>query len=177
MASAPLSHVVLVITAAVLFYVALTDFKQFKIRNELILVLAGLFVVHAVVSGRWMSAHWNLAFAGLMFGAMLYFYAQKWMGGGDVKILTVGFLWIGFGCAFLFAVLLAVFAAIHVVAAKFGWVKVQQFSDGKRIPLAPSVAAALILCFVLGCLQAISPQLGCASEGDSEMAKMSARKQ
>ena len=47
MASAPLSHVVLVITAAVLFYVALTDFKQFKIRNELILVLAGLFVVHA----------------------------------------------------------------------------------------------------------------------------------
>ena len=45
--SAPLSHVVLVITAAVLFYVALTDFKQFKIRNEVILVLAGLFVVHA----------------------------------------------------------------------------------------------------------------------------------
>jgi Flp pilus assembly protein protease CpaA len=45
--SAPLSHVVLVITAAVLFYVALTDFKQFKIRNGLIFVLAGLFVVHA----------------------------------------------------------------------------------------------------------------------------------
>ena len=40
--SAPLSHVVLVITAAVLFYVALTDFKQFKIRNELIFALAGL---------------------------------------------------------------------------------------------------------------------------------------
>ena len=37
--SAPLSHVVLVITAAVLFYVALTDFKEFKIRNELVLVL------------------------------------------------------------------------------------------------------------------------------------------
>ena len=49
------------ITAAVLFYVALTDFKQFKIRNELILVLAGLFVVHAILSGRWVSAHRNLA--------------------------------------------------------------------------------------------------------------------
>jgi hypothetical protein len=36
--SAPLSHVVLVITAAALFYVALADFKRFKIRNELILV-------------------------------------------------------------------------------------------------------------------------------------------
>jgi prepilin peptidase CpaA len=154
--SAPLSHVVLVITAAVLFYVALTDFKEFKIRNELILVLAGLFVVHALLSGRWMSAHWNLAFAALMFGVMLYFYAQNWMGGGDVKILTVGFLWVGFACALPFAVLLAVFAAVHVVAAKFGWAEVQQVGDKKRIPLAPSVAAALILCFILGCLQPIS---------------------
>jgi Flp pilus assembly protein protease CpaA len=50
--SAPLSHVVLVITAAVLFYVALTDFKQFKIRNELILVLAGLFACTVVRPGE-----------------------------------------------------------------------------------------------------------------------------
>jgi Flp pilus assembly protein protease CpaA len=155
--SAPLSHVVLVITAAVLFYVGLTDFKQFKIRNELILVLAGLFVVHAVLSGRWVSAHWNMAFAAIMFGVMLYYYAQNWMGGGDVKILSVGFLWVGADCAFPFAVLLAVFAAAHVVAANFGWVEVQQVGDKKRIPLAPSVAAALILCFILGCLQPISP--------------------
>ena len=154
--SPSLSHVVLVITGAVLFYVALTDFKQFKIRNELILVLAGLFVVHALLSGRWVSAHWNLAFAAVMFGVMLYFYAQNWMGGGDVKILTVGFLWIGLGCALPFAVLLAVFAAVHAAAAKLGWVEVQQVGDRKRIPLAPSVAAALILCFILGCLQPMS---------------------
>jgi len=154
--SAPLSHVVLVITAAVLFYVALTDFKHFKIRNELILVLAGLFVAHALLSGRWMSAHWNLALAALMFGVMLYFYAQNLMGGGDVKILTVGFLWVGFRCAFPFAALLAIFSAVHVIAAKFGWAEVQQIGDKKRIPLAPSVAAALILCFILGCLQPMS---------------------
>jgi Flp pilus assembly protein protease CpaA len=152
----PLSNVVLVITAAVLFYMAVTDFKQFKIRNELILVLAGLFVVHAVISGLWVSAHWNLAFAVLMFGIMLYFYAQNWMGGGDVKILSVGFLWVGVDCAFPFAVLLAVFAAAHVAAAKFGWAEVQQVGDKKRIPFAPSVAAALILCFILGCLQPMS---------------------
>ena len=57
------------ITAAVLFYVALTDLKHFKILNEVILVLTGLFVVHAILSGRWVSAHWNLAFAALMFCA------------------------------------------------------------------------------------------------------------
>jgi prepilin peptidase CpaA len=154
--SAPLSHVVLVITSAVLFYVALTDFKHFKIRNELILVLAGLFVVHALLSGRWTSAHWNLALAVLMFCVMLYFYSQNLMGGGDVKILTVGFLWVGFGCALPFAVLLAIFAAVHGVAGKFGWVEVQQVGDRKRIPLAPSVAAALIACFILGCLQPVT---------------------
>src|SRR5260370_27804992 len=104
--SAPLSHVVLVITAAVLFYVALTDFKHFKIRNELVLVLAGLFVVHALLSGRWASAHWNLAFAALMFCVMLYFYAQKLMGRGAGKILTVGFLRVAFLSACPFALLL-----------------------------------------------------------------------
>jgi Flp pilus assembly protein protease CpaA len=151
--SVPLSHVVLVMTAAVLFYVALTDFKEFKIHNELILVLAGLFVVHALLSGRWVIAHWNLAFAALMFGAMLYFYGQNLMGGGDVKILTVGFLWVGFRCALPFAVLLAIFAGVHVLAARFGWAQVQQVGDKRRIPLAPSVAGALILCLILGCLQ------------------------
>ena len=151
--SESLSHVVLVIAAAVLFYVALTDFKELKIRNELILILAALFVVHALLSGRWVSAHWNLAFAALMFCIMLYFYGQNLMGGGDVKILTVAFLWVGFLCAFPFAVLLAIFSGLHVVAVKFGWAEVQQVGDKKRIPLAPSVAAALIVCFMLGCLQ------------------------
>ena len=151
--SAALSHVVLVITAAVLFYAALTDLKQFTIRNDLILVLVGLFVVHALLSGRWVFAHWNVTLAALMFCVMLYFYSQNLMGGGDVKILTVAFLWIGFNCALVFAVLLAVSSAVHVLAAKFKWVEVQQVGERKRIPLAPSVAAAMILCFVLGCLQ------------------------
>src|SRR5262245_55447981 len=150
--SAALSHVVLVITAAVLFYFALTDFKQFKIRNDLILVLVGLFVVHALLSGRWVFAHWNLALAVLMFCVMLYFYSQNLMGGGDVKILTIAFLWIGFNCALVFAVLLALSSAVHVLAAKFK-VEVEQVGERKRIPLPPSVAAAMIICFVLGCLQ------------------------
>jgi prepilin peptidase CpaA len=159
--SPTLSHVVLVITGGVLFYAALTDFKYFKIRNELILVLAGLFVLHALLSGRWMSAHWNLGFAAVMFAIMLYFYAQNAMGGGDIKILTVAFLWVGISCAFPFAVLLAVCAALHVAAAKFGWADIQEVGGRKRIPLAPSVAAAMILCFLLGCLQPIERTSSC----------------
>ena len=159
--SPTLSQVVLVITAGVLFYVALTDFKYFKIRNELVLVLVGLFILYALLSGRWISAHWNLGFAALMFGIMLYFYAQNAMGGGDLKILTVAFLWVGVGCALPFAVLLAVCAALHMAAAKFGWAEVQEVGGRKRIPLAPSVAAAMIACFLLGCLKPVQGTSPC----------------
>jgi hypothetical protein len=55
-----------VITAAVLLYVALTDFKQFKVRNELIFALAGLLRrPRAAVRPRSVSAHWNPVFIGL----------------------------------------------------------------------------------------------------------------
>jgi prepilin peptidase CpaA len=148
-----LSQIVLVVTAGVLFYAALTDLREFKIRNELILVLAGLFVVHALVSGRWVYAYWNVALAAVMFLVALFFYAQKWLGGGDVKILTVAFLWVGPGCALWFAMLMVIFTAIHVVAVKLGWLSAKTVGAGSRIPFAPSVAAALIMTFVLGCLQ------------------------
>jgi prepilin peptidase CpaA len=144
---------VLVVTAGVLFYAALTDLREFKIRNELILVLAGLFVVHAVLSGRWVYAYWNVALSALMFFVMLFFYAQQWMGGGDVKILTVAFLWAGPGCALWFAVLMLIFTAIHVAAVKLGWLSAKTVEGRSRIPFAPAVAAALIVTFMVGCLQ------------------------
>jgi prepilin peptidase CpaA len=150
-----LSHVVLVITAATLFYVALTDLKEYKIRNELVVVLAALFFLHAVLSGRWITLHWNIGFALVMFAAMLYYYSQNLMGGGDLKILTVAFLWVGLSCAMWFAILLLIFAGSHAALAKFRWVHAQEVEGRKRIAFAPSVAAALIGTFLSGCLHSI----------------------
>ena len=148
------SEMVLILTAAVLFYVAYNDFRHYKIRNELILVLAGLFFVHAFVSGRWVSVHWNVACSLLMFMVMLVLYSRRLMGGGDVKLLGVAFLWTGVDCALPFAVLLLLFAGIHAIAARLGWADVQVMDNDtrKRIPFAPSIAAALIGVFMLGCL-------------------------
>jgi prepilin peptidase CpaA len=141
---------VLVLTAATLFYVAFTDLKQFTIRNELILVLAGLFLIHAVLSGRWTQMHWNIGFAVLMFLIMLYFYSQKLMGGGDLKLLTVAFLWTGPFYALPFAVVLGVLAGAHIILVKLGWASAQLVNGGSRIPLAPSIAGALIVLFAAG---------------------------
>jgi Flp pilus assembly protein protease CpaA len=150
-----LANVILILTAAALVYAAVTDLSQYKVRNDLILVLAGLFVVHAVLSGRWVFIHWNLGFAVLMFACMLYFYSQGLIGGGDVKLSTVAFLWAGIHCALAFAILLLVFASLHSAAAKLGWAASRQTENDprKRIPFAPSVACALIGIFLLGCLQ------------------------
>jgi prepilin peptidase CpaA len=151
-----LSHVVLVITAGVFFYTAITDLKEFTVRNELILVLVGLFFLHALLSGRWIALHWNIGFALLMFSLMLVAYAQNWMGGGDLKLLTVVFLWVGPSCALPFAILLALFASLHTAAAKFGWAAKQQDDSRARIPFAPSIAAAAVAIFLMGCLQPLT---------------------
>src|SRR5262249_2016141 len=124
------------------------------IRNELIIALAVLYIVHAFVSGRWVGAQWNVAFAAVMFAAMLLLYARRLMGGGDVKLLGVAFLWVGIDCALPFAVLLLAFSGVDAITARLGWVEVQRASDDARprIPFAPSIAAALIGVFMLGCL-------------------------
>jgi prepilin peptidase CpaA len=154
-ASATLSNSILIITSATLFWVALRDFKEFKIRNELVLVLVGLFFVYSLASGRWVELHWHLGLAALMFAVMLYYYAQSLMGGGDVKLLAVAFLWTGPWCAVPFAILLLAFIGVHMLAVKFGWAEAQKSKKGNRIPLAPSVAGALIGTFAIGCLSPV----------------------
>jgi prepilin peptidase CpaA len=151
--SAIASQTVLILTAAVLFYVALTDLKHYRIRNELILVLAGLFFVHAILSGRWTTLHWNLAFAAILFLIMLYFYSMKMMGGGDVKLLTVAFLWVGPSCALPFALFLLLFVGIHTIAVKLKLVESQVVGERTQVAFAPSIAAALIGVFMVGCVK------------------------
>lgn len=148
----PAAHMVLVVTAGLLFYIAATDLREFKIRNDLIAILAALFFIHAGLSGRWVALHWNVGFTALMFAGMLWAYAQNLMGGGDLKLMTVAFLWSGLHCVVPFLVIVTVFALLHTLAAKFGWVSVQRVYGRIRVPVAPSIAAGLIGIFLAGCL-------------------------
>jgi len=153
MSNADLELVVLIVTSLVLLYVAVADLRNFQIRNELILVLIGLWLIYMSVTGRWSSAYGNIGFAAFMLIVMAYFYHRQWMGGGDVKLAAVAFVWTGIDCTLVFALLLLGFAIIHTAAAKFGWVKVRHADDGSmRIAFAPSIAGALIGVFVLRCL-------------------------
>lgn len=147
------SQMVLIITAALLFYVAFTDLKQYKIRNELILILTALFFLHAILANRWTDLPWNLGFAAILFAIMLYPYSMKMMGGGDLKLLTVAILWVGPFCALPFALFLLLFAGIHALAVKFNLVEGKMVGKQKSVAFAPSIAAALISVFLAGCLR------------------------
>jgi prepilin peptidase CpaA len=155
MTSSIASQEVLILTGAMLFYVAIVDLRHYKIRNEVILVLGALFFLHAFLSGRWTSMYWNIGFAALLFLIMLYYYSKNLMGGGDLKLLTVALLWVGPFCALPFAAFLLLFVGIHILAVKLKLSGAQTANGQTRLAFAPSIAAALIGVFVVGCLRPI----------------------
>ena len=155
MSTAAASQAVLLLTGGLLFYMALTDLKHFKIRNEFVLVLAALFFLHAFVSGRWVMIQWNFGFALLLSLIMIYFYLKNMMGGGDLKLLTVALLWVGPFCALPFALFLLLFVCIHIAAVKLKLIEARVVSGKDWIAFAPSVAAALISVFIAGCVRPV----------------------
>jgi prepilin peptidase CpaA len=150
-----ISNVVLVIASCTLCYVSLLDLKENKIPNWSTLLLIGLFLAHAFISGRWVSIYLNLGLASIVFVFSILFYSRDLMGGGDVKILTVAFLWVGIDCALPLAVLIMIFVTIHTGIAKLGWKVARPFEGRMRIAFAPSVGAALVCTFIMGCLRAL----------------------
>ena len=136
---------------AVLFYVALTDFLTFKIRNEVVLLLLILYVLFAFVTRSHVVVITDITFAIVIFGFLLWFYTQGVVGGGDVKLVSVVCLWIGTHCALLFSMLLLALGGLHLLAAKMGWARTKPMAGRIGIPYAPSVAGALIGTIVLGC--------------------------
>ena len=143
---------ILVLTALTLFWVALTDLREFKVRNELVAILACLYIVYAIFSGAWVSMQWNFTFALLMLAGGVYAYSLQQIGGGDLKLLTVAFLWTGPRLAAPFVILLLAFTLVYYIAARLGFAVARRTSAGLRIPLAPSLAGALIGVFALGVL-------------------------
>jgi Flp pilus assembly protein protease CpaA len=145
-----LSLWILALTAVTLFWVALTDLREFKVGNELIAILAGLYLAHALCSGAWVSMQWNFAFALLMLAAGTYAYSLQPIGGGDLKPLAVAFLWTGPRLAAPFVFLLLIFTYAYYIAARLGYAAAKETAAGLRSPLATSLAGALIGALALG---------------------------
>ena len=141
-----------ILAILMLLYVATIDVATRLISNEICLALALLGIAGQFAIP--MQIAQSMVVAAIFLLLLLVIYARGWMGGGDVKILTVALLWTGVDCALVFAILLFIFASLHALAARFGLTGSAVAGDERRrVAFAPSVAGALIAVFILGCLQ------------------------
>lgn len=85
----------------VLFFLALvlwagcSDAISFKIPDAASLALASLYPVHVLVSPVFVDWPWALAVSAAIFTLGFLLFVQGWIGGGDVKLLSVAALWAG----------------------------------------------------------------------------------
>jgi len=65
-----------------LIYAALMDLREFRIRNEIIIILGGLFVVvYSALSRHSAHISGNVGLAAVTLVIMLYYYHRGAMGG------------------------------------------------------------------------------------------------
>ena len=77
-----------------LVYAALMDIMTMKIRNLLVLAIAGAYFVLAPVAGFSLSAiGFSVLVALVVFLATFFFFAMGWIGGGDAKLAAATALW------------------------------------------------------------------------------------
>jgi prepilin peptidase CpaA len=138
--------VILALVAVLMLYAAWTDLRRYVVGNGVIVALLVLFVAHIAIAEDRSSLPWTLALAGVMFAVLFFFFVRNWVGGADVKLMTMALLWVGIDRALPFAVLLLVFVLVHAVLARFKLVgSPAPAEDGRpRIAYAPSIAAAVI---------------------------------
>lgn len=75
-------------------YAGLMDLVTLKIRNVLVLAIAGGWLILAPLAGFTVAEMgWSLAVAALVFGVTFTCFALGWIGGGDAKLAAVTALW------------------------------------------------------------------------------------
>jgi prepilin peptidase CpaA len=131
-----------------LAYVGYLDLRTFKIKNTSTLLLLAFYIVYVPFFRSTNEILLNVTLSIMVFSASLYFFHKSWIGGGDVKLLSVACMWVQSQCVLLFAIALLFFVIVHTIALRLGWCRT---TSGGGIAYAPSVAAALISMILLGC--------------------------
>ncbi|RZV33453.1 MAG: peptidase [Sphingomonadaceae bacterium] len=131
--------------AIALLVAAFTDLKRRQIDNWLNAGIALAAPVFWWTSGLelWPDIAWQLGIALATFGLCAGLFALGWMGGGDVKLLTVLALWIA---PLLFLRLLIIMALVGgVLTLLFGmWHFMRRQKERLAIPYGVAISAAAL---------------------------------
>ena len=91
-----IAAILLIVFPLAMIYAAVTDLISMTIENRVQLVLICAFPIIATATGMpgvTMTAHFLLAL--LCLAVTFTFFALKWMGGGDAKLIAATALWFG----------------------------------------------------------------------------------
>jgi prepilin peptidase CpaA len=146
-------ELIILFASCILLFVTFADLQNYKIKNDQVLLLAALYFVYVAVGGTWNDLPAHVGIAALIFIVLLVCYSYGMLGGGDVKLLTVAFLWAGKDCALLFTIVMLAITSVHTGLVYLGVLSAQTVKGRKRIAYAPAIGGALVVVFMSGCLR------------------------
>ena len=145
---------------ATMIYAGIMYLLTMKIRNVLVLGLAGAWAVLAPLAGFGPAEMgWSLAVAMGVFALTFAFFSLGWIGGGDAKLAAVSALWFDPQQAFLFfsytallggllTLLILQFRAVPLPAALIRVPWIVQLHDRKAgVPYGAAMAPAALIVF------------------------------
>lgn len=146
---------------AVMLHAGVGDLRTMRIPNRLVLLLlAGYLLAIPLAPLTLADVAWSVAAAAAVFALGLVAFSFRWMGGGDVKLLTVAALWLGAGniaplifYTSLFGALLTIFVLIfRALRLPAAWRRRHWISKlhhrGSGVPYGVAIAAAGILVYL-----------------------------
>lgn len=137
-------HYVLLGTLAIaLLFAAITDIRRRQIDNWLNAGIALAAPLFWWTSGLalWPDVAWQLGVAVATFLICAGLFALRWMGGGDVKLLTALALWIAPALFLKLVVIMALLGGVLTIAMGM-WHFVRRQKDRLAIPYGVAISAA-----------------------------------
>lgn len=136
------------------------DLMTMRIPNRLIVLLLAAYGAAVLATGpAWFDVAASLAVALAVFALGFLFFSLGWMGGGDVKLLSVATLWLGaanalpfifytsaFGALLTMALLLFRSAPLPAALRRRDWILTLHHRES-GIPYGVAIAAAAILVY------------------------------
>lgn len=143
-----------------MIHAGISDVRTMRIPNRIVLLLlAGYLMAVSLVGMPLADVAWSLAAATVVFVFGFIGFVCGWMGGGDVKLLTVAALWLGAGnvAPFIFytsifgavlTIIILIFRAVRLPASWRGqeWIARLHHRD-TGIPYGVAIAAAAVLVY------------------------------
>nr|WP_111298506.1 prepilin peptidase [Paracoccus saliphilus] len=145
----------------IMIHAGIGDLRTMRIPNRLILLLLAGYTVAVPLFGLTLpELFFSFAAAAIVFALGFLAFSCRWMGGGDVKLLTVATLWLGAGNVVTFIFYTSIFGAILTIsllifrAARLPvpWRGPQWISALHRrdcgVPYGVAIAAAAVLVYL-----------------------------